>query len=149
MAQRMLRVVVMVTAGRRHEIITREPTALVLTTDGELLELVERLLGTPWRVEYCSDARAARFHLNRRLRLAVVDDSALGEGEQTWFVDTIHRLAPEAMVVYVASLHAPELERTVRSHGVLWYTGLPVDVDRLSRILARCAETRRLVSTSA
>lgn len=124
---------------------TNEPAALVLSRDGSLLELVLQACGPPWVVEPCLGCRAAsQFLSERTIRLVVVDDEALAESERGWFIDHIHRRSPDALVVYLASRHSPELERAIRAHGVLHYTAKPVETDRLTQVLRGIAARQAL-----
>ena len=118
-----------------------EPAALVLSHDGSLLELVLQACGPAWVVEPCFGCRAASQLLSgRTVRLAVVDDEALAESERSWFIDHVHRRSPDALIVYLASHHSPELERAIRTHGVLYYTAKPVETERLNQVLRGIAE---------
>ena len=127
---------------------TTGPMAVVLSHDGSLLELVLQACEPPWVVEPCFGCRAASQVISERsIQLVVVDDEALGESEQGWFIDHIHRRSPDALIVYLASRHSPELERAIRAHGVLHYTAKPVEIERLNRVLRGVAERAASRST--
>lgn len=120
---------------------TTGPAAVVLSHDGSLLELVLQACVPPWVVEPCFGCRAASQMISERsIQLVVVDDEALAESEQGWFIDHVHRRSPDALIVYLASRHSPELERAIRAHGVLHYTAKPVETERLNRVLRGVAE---------
>ncbi|MBM4255524.1 MAG: response regulator [Deltaproteobacteria bacterium] len=64
----------------------------------------------------------------------VLDDSVTVQQGPT-LLDTFHRYAPHAFVIYIAGQHTPELERTVRQLGVLYYTAKPPDDLSLQQVL--------------
>jgi DNA-binding NarL/FixJ family response regulator len=51
-------------------------------------------------------------------------------------ISTVHQRFAEVLVVYLATQHAPELERAVRQLGVLYYTEKPPDSDVLHRLIS-------------
>jgi hypothetical protein len=65
----------------------------------------------------------------------VIDDAAIEEPTRGWLLDQVRRLAPSALVAYIASNHTPEIERRARSLGVQYYISRPVDRDRTIRVL--------------
>jgi hypothetical protein len=65
----------------------------------------------------------------------VIDDVAIDQPTCVWLLDQVHRLAPDALVAYIASVHTPEVERRVRSRGVQYYLSRPVDRERMLRVL--------------
>lgn len=69
-----------------------------------------------------------------RPRLLIVDDG-IGELDTRKLITTVHQRFAEVLVVYLATQHAPELERTVRQLGVLYYTEKPPDSDVLQRLI--------------
>jgi DNA-binding response OmpR family regulator len=66
--------------------------------------------------------------------LIVLDDSVPVQAGPT-LLDALHHYAPHALVVYITGQHTPELERTVRRLGVLYYTAKPPDDLSLQRVL--------------
>jgi hypothetical protein len=65
----------------------------------------------------------------------VIDDAAIDESSRGWLLGQVHRWAPDALVAYIASAHAPAVERRVRSQGVQYYLSRPVDRERTLRVL--------------
>lgn len=119
---------------------TRETTVLALTRDESLIALVSKASGTR-RTEARSDPLSARsFLFERNVRLVVVDDGVIAEGERGWFLELVRRRAPDAFVVYLASEHDAEVEKRARSHGVLFYTAKPIDTARLTQVLRQLAK---------
>jgi len=70
-----------------------------------------------------------------RPRLLIVDDG-IGELDTRKLISTVHQRFAEVLVVYLATQHAPELERAVRQLGVLYYTEKPPDSDVLHRLIS-------------
>lgn len=67
--------------------------------------------------------------------LILLDDSEpVHEGPA--LLEKLHQSAPQALIVYIASHHTPELERAVRQRGVLYYTEKPPEDVLLQRVLA-------------
>ena len=77
--------------------------------------------------------------------LILLDDSLLTQ-EGPALVEKLHQSVPQALIVYIASHHTPELERTVRQLGVLYYTENPPEDLLLQRVVAsalqRASQTR-------
>jgi hypothetical protein len=65
----------------------------------------------------------------------VIDDSAIDHGTRGWLLDRVHKLAPDALVAYIAANHSPEVERWARSHNVSHYDSQPLEPERIHRIL--------------
>jgi DNA-binding NtrC family response regulator len=70
-----------------------------------------------------------------RPRLVVLDDS-LSDLDGPELLHALHQRVPEALVVYLTTHHTPELERTVRQLGVLYYTEKPPDSSSFEKVLA-------------
>jgi response regulator of citrate/malate metabolism len=111
-------------------------SVLLLSTDPRLRVLVRRAAGVA-AIRFRARTESARRALETAApSLVVVDDSALAPSERGWFLEQVRRLASETRIVYVASHHDAEMERSVRAHGVVHYTARPIDEDRLARVLA-------------
>jgi DNA-binding NtrC family response regulator len=125
-------------AGKRGAPRRRTPRSsiLSLSADSHLRVLLRRAAGTA-AIRFHARAESARRALEEAApSLVVVDDLVLAPPDRGWFLEQVRRLAPEARVVYVASDHDEEVERSVRAHGVLHYTSRPIDEDRFERVLA-------------
>jgi len=70
-----------------------------------------------------------------RPRLVVLDDGG-GSADGVELLRAVHRRVPEALVVYLATHHTPELERAVRQLGVLYYIEKPPESWPLAKVLA-------------
>lgn len=120
-----------------------EPAVLTVTQDDSLIELVTKASGLrKINIEVRFDAPSAReFLFERNVRLVIVDDGAVAEGERGWLLDQIRRRLPDAFIIYLASQHGPDVEKRARTHGVLYYTAKPVDTGRLTQVLRRLAKS--------
>jgi hypothetical protein len=110
--------------------------AMVFSQDESIVGLVRDGLGDGWRIDLCSKPGEARvFPIKREVGIVVIDDAAIEDATRGWLLDQVHRWAPDALVAYIASAHAPEVERRVRSLGVQYYLSRPVDRERTLRVL--------------
>lgn len=110
--------------------------AVVFSKDESVIRLIRDGLGDGWCMNLCSEPDEGRiFPLKTGVGIVVIDDAAIDESSRGWLLDRVHRWAPDALVAYIASAHAPEVERRVRSHGVQYYLSRPVDRERTLRVL--------------
>jgi DNA-binding NtrC family response regulator len=114
---------------------------LVFSADEWLVELVNHGLGQSWLVEQCSEPVNAHVWLARQgTRIVVVDDAAIEETTLGWLLGQAHKLAPHALIAYVASSHSAEVERRARSHRVQYYVAKPVEPERIVAVLRAFAK---------
>lgn len=114
----------------------KRPTILVLTRDASLRQLISDVCPSPWAVESQSEPGPSRdLTLERNVRMVVIDDEVVSAPERGWLCNQINKLAPEAAMIYIASQHSAEVEKTARAHGALYYTSKPLDSGRLSKLL--------------
>ena len=117
-------------------LMPKRPTIVVLTRDGSLQRLVSGICGSPWAVESSSDPSPGRnLVLDHNVRMVVIDDEVVPAPERGWLCTQINKLAPDAALIYVASQHSAEVEKTARAHGAIYYTAKPLDAARLSTML--------------
>src|SRR6516225_7832602 len=110
--------------------------AVVFSKDESVIRLIRDGLGDGWRIELCSKpGEGLIFPLRTGVGIVVIDDAAIDESSRGWLLDQVHRWAPDALVAYIASAHAPEVERRVRAQGVQYYLSRPVDRERTLRVL--------------
>lgn len=69
-----------------------------------------------------------------RPRVTVIDD-AIPDTDGPTLLRTLRQQVPDALVIYLATLHTAELEREIRQLGVLYYTEKPPDEDTLRKVL--------------
>jgi DNA-binding NarL/FixJ family response regulator len=69
-----------------------------------------------------------------RPSLVVLDDSITDMTAQD-LLRALRQHDPEVLVVYLATHHTAELERTVRQLGVLYYTEKPLDPFLFAKVL--------------
>jgi DNA-binding NtrC family response regulator len=114
----------------------RHPTILALSDDRSLVELLLKTCSRPWKVKVTDDLTS---YLNLvpdgECRVVVVDDERLVEADRGWLLNRIQNSMPQAFIVYVASQHSPDVERTARARGAGYYLSKPLDCERLTHLL--------------
>ena len=114
----------------------KRPTILVLTRDASLRQLISDVCPSPWAVESQTEPGPSRdLTLERNVRMVVIDDEVVSAPERGWLCNQINKLAPGAAMIYIASQHSAEVEKTARAHGALYYTSKPLDSGLLSKLL--------------
>lgn len=114
-----------------------EPKALILSTDAEVMAVVSAanvkrgLDLEPW--PYLASGFASLAQPG--VRLVVIDDSGIRETERAWLVAQVHKLSPDARLIYLAENHTPENELRVRQSGVDYYVSRPFDGALLTRVV--------------
>ena len=109
---------------------------LVFSADEWLIDLVNHGLGPSWLVDQCLEPINAHVRLARQgTRIVVVDDAAIEETTLGWLLDQARKLAPHALIAYVASSHSAEVERRARSHRIQYYVAKPVEPERIVAVL--------------
>jgi len=114
----------------------KRPTIVVLTRDGSLQRLISGICASPWVVESSAEPGPGRdLVVEHNARMIVIDDEVVPAPERGWLCNQINKLAPEAALIYIASQHSAEVEKTARAHGAIYYTARPLDTARLSSML--------------
>lgn len=123
-------------AMNNNQHVTRHPTILALSEDPELVELLLKTCNRPWKVKVTNDL-TSYLHLvpDGDCRVVVVDDQKLAEVDRGWLLSRIQTWIPQAFIIYVASEHGPDVERTARSRGAGYYLSKPLDSERLTHLL--------------
>jgi DNA-binding NtrC family response regulator len=112
------------------------PSLVVFSADDAVVRMAADAVPPSWSVNHYRDPNDARSILSKPgTRLAVIDDEAILDSTLGLLVERIHRHAPQAFVLYVASSHSVEIERRARALGVQYYTAKPLDYDRTVRVL--------------
>jgi DNA-binding response OmpR family regulator len=108
----------------------------LLSNDDDLAYIVRSAVEMPWRLEhhFYSAGVSAFLHL-AAVRLVVVDDESVGEGDRGWLLRQIRRNLDEATLLYVAGSHSAENERRARGNGAHYYTAKPVQSAELKGVL--------------
>jgi DNA-binding NtrC family response regulator len=120
-----------------HNHQKKHPTVLALSEDRSLVELLLKTCNRPWKVKVTDDFTS---YLNLvpdgECRVVVVDDEKLVEADRGWLLNRIQNSMPQAFIVYIASHHSPNVERTARSRGAGYYLSKPLDSERLTHLLS-------------
>ncbi len=123
-------------AMNNNQHVKRHPTILALSDDRGLIELLLKTCDRPWKVKVTDDL-ASCLHLipDGDCRVVVVDDQNLAEVDRGWLLNRIQNWIPQAFIIYIASEHGPDVERTARSRGAGYYLSKPLDSERLTHLL--------------
>jgi DNA-binding NtrC family response regulator len=114
----------------------RHPTILALSDDSSLVELLLKTCSRPWKVKVTDDFTSyLNLVSDGECRVVVVDDEKLVEADRGWLLNRIQNSMPQAFIVYVASQHSPDVERTARARGAGYYLSKPLDSERLTHLL--------------
>ena len=65
----------------------------------------------------------------------MVDDEHLLLSDRGWLLDKLQNWMPRALIVYIASQHAPNVEKLARWRGAGYYLSKPVDTERLTHLM--------------
>jgi len=117
------------------------PTAVVrslvvFSRDESIIGHVTRALDDGWRLDRCPEpSQAHNILLKAGVKVVVIDDSAIDHDTRGWLLDRVQKLAPDALVAYIAANHSSEVERWARAHNVSHYDSQPLEPERIHRIL--------------
>jgi DNA-binding NtrC family response regulator len=115
----------------------RHPTILALSDDHDLVELLLKNCSQPWKVKVAVDVNSYRNLIpNGDCRVVVLDDEKLVEADRGWLLNKIQNWMPQAFIIYVASQHSADVERLARSRGAGYYLSKPIDIERLTHVIA-------------
>lgn len=128
----------LVTLSKRHNKLS--PTILAFTYDQQVLDLL-RDCGTIWRVEARNNFVSCLSRVeNKKSGVVVLDDDKILKPDLGWLLNKIQQLMPWAFIIYIASQHSPEIEKTARARGAGFYLSKPVDGLRLKLLLDHLAQ---------
>jgi DNA-binding NtrC family response regulator len=117
--------------------LRRNPTILALSDDPGLVELLLKTCNRPWKLKVTDDLIS---YLNLvpdgDCRVVVVDDQKVAGIDRGWLLNRIQNWIPEAFIIYIASEHGPDVERTARSRGAGYYLSKPLDAERFTHLLS-------------
>jgi DNA-binding response OmpR family regulator len=115
---------------------TNGPILALLSHDDRLANIVDSAVEMPWRLErHLYDGRMLDFLQLAGVRLVIVDDEAVKEGDRGWLLVQVRRNLDDATLLYVAGNHSAENERRARSNGAHYYTAKPLQSDELTGVL--------------
>jgi len=108
----------------------------LLSNDDKLADIVDSAMEEPWRLErHFYTGEMLDFLQLAGVRLVIVDDEAVSEGDRGWLLGQVRRNLEEATLLYVAGIHSPENERRARGNGAHYYTAKPVQDHELTVVL--------------
>jgi DNA-binding response OmpR family regulator len=108
----------------------------LLSNDDNLVQIVRSSVEMPWRLERrLYNGEVVEFLQLTDVRLVIVDDEAVTEGDRGWLLGQVRRNLAEATLLYVAGSHSVENERRARGYGANYYTAKPVQNAELKGVL--------------
>lgn len=108
----------------------------LLSNDDKLAHIVDSAMEAPWRLErHFYTGEMLDFLQLVGVRLVIVDDEAVSEGDRGWLLGQVRRNLAEAILLYVAGAHSAENERRARGNGAHYYTAKPIQGDELTVVL--------------
>ncbi|MBV8362840.1 MAG: hypothetical protein JO189_33635 [Deltaproteobacteria bacterium] len=108
----------------------------LLSNDDYLTHIVDSSVEMPWRLKhYRYNGDLLEFLQLADVRLVIVDDEAVSEGDRGWLLGQVHRNLNKATLLYVAGCHSAKNERRARSNGAHYYTVKPIESDELRGVL--------------
>ena len=123
-------------AGESSRTDLAPPVMVIFSSDPQLRDLAGSCAPAPWKIDHRNDPAGGREVLSQpNLRLVILDDEVVNEEARGWLLDRIHRFVPQAMLIYISSMHTPESERRARSYAAQYYTAKPLDMERTRRVL--------------
>jgi CheY-like chemotaxis protein len=113
------------------------PRLLLLSVDGELTDLVRRVIKRPWKL---ARHGADKFMTSEVLalpnvRLAILDDQAVEENDRGRLLEQIRERFPGNSLLYVAGSQSDANERRARSNGAHYYVSKPLSLERFGQVL--------------
>lgn len=73
--------------------------------------------------------------VHANIRLVVLDDEGVPDGDRGWMLNRIRRHAPGSSLIYVAGNHNEAVERLARSGGAQYYASKPLSGPLFSYVL--------------
>ena len=121
----------------RSESARVSPRVLVLGRDPVLRRLVACSCDWPWSVEMRESLDSIWQLADGRtlFDLVVVDDELLPANQREMLLNRVRRVTNGAPLLYVASSHDAEAERTARCNGAVCYTSKPLEPVKLGEML--------------
>jgi DNA-binding response OmpR family regulator len=112
------------------------PILALLSHDDNLAQIVDSAIEMPWRLERrIYNDRMLDFLELSGVRLVILDDEEVHEGDRGWLLVQIRRHLDDATLLYVAGNHSAENERRARGNGAHYYTAKPLHSHELTGVL--------------
>jgi DNA-binding response OmpR family regulator len=108
----------------------------LLSDDDNLANVVNSTVEVPWRLEHQRHGRGTgEFAPPGDVRLVIVDDEGVSEGERGWLLAHVKRNLSEVPLLYIAGRHTIETELRARCKGATYYTAKPIQSDEFTGVL--------------
>jgi DNA-binding response OmpR family regulator len=121
----------------RLEELRLPPILLLLSDDEALIELVCRIVKSPWTLtrESSSTETTHRLLTAPNVRLVILDDQTIEEQQRGRLLMQIRQDIPAASLLYVAGRQSDTNEKRARTNGAHYYVSKPVLPERFSYVL--------------
>ncbi len=121
------------------------PSALLLSEDKELVDLVDRLVKPPWKlVRHEADKFMTREVLAQpNVRLAILDDEAVKENDRGRLLAQIRRHFSGVSLLYIADSQSDAGEKRARANGAHYYVSKPLSLERFGHVLQSFLQTQQ------
>ena len=122
------------------------PSALLLSEDRELVDLVDRLVKPPWKlVRHEADKFMTREVLAQpNVRLAILDDEAVKENDRGRLLAQIRKHFSGVSLLYIADSQSDAGEKRARANGAHYYVSKPLSLERFGQVLQSFLQTQQL-----
>lgn len=108
----------------------------LLSNDDNLAHIVDSAMAIPWRLKWHRyNSKMLDFLQLDGVRLVIVDDEAVSEGDRGWLLGQVRRNFDEATLLYISGSHSTENERRARGAGAHYYTAKPIQHEELTSVL--------------
>lgn len=113
------------------------PSALLLSEDKELVDLVGRLVKPPWKlVRHEADKFMTREVLAQpNVRLAILDDEAIEQNDRGRLLAQIRKHFSGISLLYIADRQSEAGEKRARANGAHYYVSKPLSLERFGQVL--------------
>ncbi len=121
----------------RCEPASVSPRVLVLGRDPQLRALIACNCDSPWSVEMRESLDSIWELADGRtfFDLVVLDDELLPADQRELLLNRVRRVTNRAPLLYVASSHEAEVERSARCNGAVCYISKPLEPVNLGEML--------------
>jgi DNA-binding response OmpR family regulator len=127
------------------------PSALLLSDDQELVDLVRRVVRPPWKlVRHEADKFMTREVLAQpNVRLAILDDQAVEEDDRGRLLAQIRKHFSGISLIYVADSQSEAGEKRARANGAHYYVSKPLSLERFGQVLQSFLQAQQPQGTLA
>ena len=122
------------------------PTALLLSDDQALIDLVFKVVKHPWILIHSQGAAnlSREAFARPNVRLVVLDDQAVDENSRGMLLTQIRRRFAGTPLLYVAATQTDGNEKRARTNGAHYYASKPLSLDRFGYVLRSFLQAQQI-----